>query len=189
MLHEPIEFVEGWSTITFTALRRQTEPVGDDPGILHGLPVKRVVPGRARDGEYSAEVREVIRDGLRLNPTLEFFTRKRDNIGARDGGTCFVSDIEILDAPQHLRFRAADLLVAFADVEIYRVRESRVLVATRSGFERSLKRARLTEPIFALAEPGVGRRSEFEGFVLAQDDLAAALYDNLREPCYRSVLA
>ncbi len=189
MLHEPIEFVEGWPTIAFTALRRQTEPVGDDPGILHGLPVKRVVAGRARDSEYSAEVRVVVRDGLRLNPSLEFLTRERDNSGARDRCAWFLGDIEILDAPEHLRFRAADFLVVFANAEIYRVGESRVFVATRPGFERGLERARLTEPIVALDEPGVGRPPELEGLVPAQNDLAAALYDDLRDPCYRAVLA
>lgn len=111
-------------------------------------------------------MREIVRDGLRLNPTLEFLARERHNIGARDRGTCFVGDIEILDAPEHLRFRATGLLVAFADVEIYRVRESRILVPARLGFVCGFKRARLTEPIFALAEPGVGRRPELEGFVL-----------------------
>ena len=189
MLHEPVEFAEGWPTIAFTALRGQTQPIRDDPGVLHGLPVKRVVPGRARDGEYSAEMREVIRDSLRLNSALEFLTRERDNISARDRGTCFVGDIEILDAPEHLRLCPTDLLVAFADVEIYRIGERRVLVPTRPGFERDLKRARFTEPIFALAEPGVGRRPELEGFVLTQNDLAVALYDNLRAPCYRPALA
>ncbi|WP_269386904.1 hypothetical protein [Hoeflea alexandrii] len=125
----------------------------------------------------------------RLNSALEFLARERDNIGACDRGRCFVGDIEILDAPERLRFRAADLLVAFAEIEIHRVGESRVLVPTRPGFERGFKRARLTGPIFALAEPGVGRRPELEDLVLTPDGLTAALYDNLRAPCYRPVLA
>src|SRR5258708_38474487 len=65
MLHEFVEFVEGWPSIALAALRRNAEAVGDDEGILHRALIERVSPSWPGDGENRAQGRQVICHCLR----------------------------------------------------------------------------------------------------------------------------
>ncbi|MCB2130595.1 MAG: hypothetical protein KDE03_16370 [Rhodobacteraceae bacterium] len=138
---------------------------------------------------HSTEWKEALSDVLQRQET-PFIAGRPDarsgisqTVGTNPGGGITERKIHLQNCPK--LFKQSELPLSNTSCPA----ASRVLVPTRPEFERRLKRAGITLPIFALAEPGVGRWPEPEGFVPTQDDLAAAPCDILRGPCYMSVLA
>lgn len=79
---------------------------------------------------------EVVGDCLRLNAANELFLRKFDDVSAGYHVTVFVRDIKRLDALQNLGLGPTSLFVAFLDIPVDGIGQSRCLLAFRLSFER-----------------------------------------------------
>lgn len=91
-----------------------TQFVSNFPGVFHSLWVWWIALNRSGDREHSAEIGNVVGDGLRLNAGVQLFLREIDDVRAGCRVKVSVPDIKHLDA-----FR-----LSFERIKSTRLRES-----------------------------------------------------------------
>ena len=188
MRHQLIELVQRRPPVAVAALLGQAQLLRDDHRIAHRALVQGIVPGRAGHGEDRAQMRQVVRHGLRRDTRIQLLLGEGHDVGAVDLGAELVRDVELLDAFQHLRLGPTDCLRAVFHIFVDCVAEGHFAAAGLSDGQ-VFEGAGLCEVLLALLDPGRGGRAQLEGPVLAQDGFSSPPNGDLGEPGGSAVFA